>query len=464
MKYKNLWDESWVLEATGGKVYGKWNSSGFSVDSRNVKPGDIFVALKGERHDGHDFVLDALKTAAAAMVERIPENCDPKKHNIILVSDSLASLKKLAIFNRNRCKAKIIAVTGSVGKTSTKEQLKLAFSKLGRTYSSAGNYNSQIGAPLSLASMPLDTEFGIFELGMSHSGEMSVLSKIFKPDISIITTIAPVHLENFSSVEGIAKAKSEIFSGMNQDGTAILNSDNQYIGILESEAIRNGIKSIIKFGCNSDNEGYLISCESDDGGVKIESNIFKKKVDYTMLSQGKHHAVNALSVLLSVGSLGLDVQKAADGLKSFTDVKGRGAVKEIILKDKKKITLIDDSYNASVLSIKAALDVLSKKSKCKRKVAILADVLELGEISIKEHKGLLDSVEKSNVDKVIAVGPLMKELFDILPARLKLHHFNDHNEAIRSIDRLLEESDCVLVKGSFGTKIYELVNYLEGEE
>ena len=463
MKYKNLWDNSSVLEATGGEVYGKWSASGISIDSRNVKSGDIFVALKGERADGHDFVSDVLKTAAAVMVERIPKGCDKKIHNIILVDDTLDALRKLAIFHKKRCKAKIIAVTGSLGKTSTKEQLKLAFAKLGKTYSSEGNYNSQRTAPISLALMPLDTEFGVFELGMSYAGEMTILSKIFMPDVSIITTIAPVHLENFSSVDDIARAKAEIFSGMNSNGIAILNGDNQYINILESEARRNGVNNIMRFGESQNNEAFLLSCDSDGDVMKVSSNILNKKVEYNMLSQGKHHAINSLSVLLGVRALGLDVQKASSGLKEFTSVKGRGLTKETILKNKKKITLIDDSYNASVLSIKAALDVLSKKSGCKRKVAVLADMYELGEIAVEEHKGLLNAIKESGVNKVISVGPLMKELFDILPHDLRLQHFNDYSEAIKNIDELLKESDCVLVKGSLGTKIHELVNYLEGE-
>jgi len=464
MKYKNLWDNASVLEATGGKVYGKWDASCISIDSRNVKPGDIFVAIKGNKVDGHDFVLDIVKTVSAVMVERIPKGCDPKIHNIIVVDDTLEALRNLAIFHKKRCKAKIIAVTGSLGKTSTKEQLKLAFSEIGKTYSSEGNYNSQITAPISLALMPFDAEFGIFELGMSYPKEMALLAKIFTPDLSIITTVEAVHLENFPSVEGIAKAKAEIFSGMHSSGIAVLNGDNLFLKILEEEAKKNGITKILKFGEKESNDAFLISYKSDNYGAYIRANILNEKIEYTMPSQGKHHAINSLSALLSARALGLDVQKAALGLKKFTNVKGRGLIKEVLLKDKKKITLIDDSYNASVLSIKAALDVISKNNGSKRKIIILADMYELGESAIKAHKSLLGAIENSSVDKVVSVGPLMKELFDILPSRLRLHHFDNYSDTIKNIDKLLEDSDCVLVKGSFGTKIHKLINYLEGEE
>ncbi|MCH9753495.1 MAG: UDP-N-acetylmuramoyl-tripeptide--D-alanyl-D-alanine ligase [Alphaproteobacteria bacterium] len=425
MKYKNLWDNASVLEATGGKVYGEWSANGIAIDSRNVKSGDIFVAIKGEKFDGHDFVLDVLEVASAVMVERIPEGCSIEKHNIILVKDVLEALRKLAEFHRKRCKAKIIAVTGSLGKTSTKEQLKLAFTKLGKTYSSEGNFNSQITAPIGLALMPLDTEFGIFELGMSQAGEITKLTKVFRPDLSIITTVAAVHLENFSSVDGIARAKAEIFLGMNNNGIAILNGDNKYIHILENEARKCGMDKILKFGEKKENDAFLISYHSDQSNSEVSANILGKQVEYTMLSPGKHHAINSIAVLLSVESIGLDTKKSSLGLKEFTSVKGRGLTKDIMLKGKKKITLIDDSYNASVLSIKAALDVLSKRKGAKRKVVILADMYELGEVALEEHKGLLSAIENSSVDKVITVGPLMKELFDILPTNLRLNHFND---------------------------------------
>ena len=459
-----LWNNISVQEATKGVVYGKWHANGISIDSRKIKPDDIFVAFKGENVDGHDYLLEALAKGSAAMVERMPEGFDPTKYNIVLVKDALKALKDLASYNRHRSKAKIIAVTGSVGKTSTKEQLKLAFAAIGKTYCSSGNYNSYVGSPLSIACMPLDTEYGIFELGMSFAGEMSVLTKIVRPHVSIITIIAPCHIENFDSIEGIAKAKSEIFLGMNESGVAILNGDTDCYSILESEAKKNGIKNIIKFGEGPNNQSVLMSYKREDDYSDIKAKIISQEMHYQISSYGKHHAINSVAVLSAVAALHLDVDRAAAGLKGFVNFKGRGALKNIKVNNKDNILLIDDSYNASPASVRAALDVLSEIHGYKRKIVVLADMRELGSISADEHRNLLESIQKNGVDKVVTVGKWMKELFEVLPKEKRLEHFDNYKDAIIKIESLLEDADCLLVKGSFGTKIYELVKYIEEKQ
>jgi len=459
-----LWNNISVQEATKGVVYGKWHANGISIDSRKIKSDDIFIAFKGENVDGHDYLLEALAKGSAAIVERIPQGFDPTKYNIVLVKDGLKALKDLASYNRNRSKAKIIAVTGSVGKTSTKEQLNLAFAAIGKTYCSSGNYNSYVGSPLSMACMSLDTEYGIFELGMSFSGEMSVLTKIVRPHVSIITIIAPCHIENFDSIEGIAKAKSEIFLGMDKSGVAILNGDTTCYSILESEAKKNGIKKIIKFGEDSNNQSILISYKRRDDYSDIKAKIISKEINYQIASYGKHHAINSVAVLSAVAALNLDIERAALGLKEFANFKGRGALKKIKVGDKNNILLIDDSYNASPASVRAALDVLKEIHGYKRKLVVLADMNELGSISADEHRNLLQSIQKNGVDKVITVGTWMKELFKVLPEENRLEHFDNYKDAIIKIENLLENEDCLLVKGSFGTKIHELVKYIEEKQ
>jgi len=465
MRQQKIWDNLLVKKVTKGTVFGKWVASGISLDSRNIKKGEIFVAFEGERVDGHDYVLEAFKNGAvAAIVTRIPHDCDEKKHNLIVVKDVLRALENLAIFNRKRSKAKIIAVTGSVGKTSTKEQLKLVFSKFGKTYSNIGNYNGRLGLPICLASMPLDTEYGIFELGMSYPGEMEARSKVAQPDIAIITGVFACHIENFDSLEGIAKAKAEIFRGMGKSGVAIVNGDNSYRDVLIKEAKKHDLKKIITFGEGKNNDSILTSCKALSNCTEAHAEIFSKSVKFKLMSYGIHHAVNALGVLSAVSILKLDLKIAAKALSKFNNVKGRGIIEEVVTRTGKTIHLIDDSYNANPTSVRAALVVLGEVGAGKRKLAVLSDMRELGSIAVEEHKKLREPIEKHKIDKVITVGPLMKNLYDALPEINRFKHFASYNEVVGEIDKLVENSDYVLVKGSNGTMIYELVNYLKGKK
>lgn len=459
-KYPIIWDEVSVKLATSCEIIGNFQAGSLCIDSREAKEGDIFIALKGNRVDGHDYVEGIIDKVSAAIVEEIPKGCENKKEKLILVKDSLGAIKDLAIYNRARSAAKIIAVTGSVGKTSTKEQLKIVFESLGKTYSSVGNYNSQVSCPLSIASMPLNVEYGIFELGMSYAGEIAALAKIVRPDISIITTIAPCHAENFDSVKDIARAKSEIFLGTKKDGVVILNADNEYYDVLKEEAQKAGIKNIKSFGERNGCDSQMKSFKREGGVSKIEASILSQEIRYKMNANGKHNAVNSVSVLTSVAAMSLDLKKAAWGLESFGSIKGRGKVSEILFKGK-KIELIDESYNASPISVKAALSVLGGEGESKRRVAVLADMYELGDAAMDAHKELSSDVIE-NIDKVITVGPLMKNLYDQLPQDKILAHFESYSEVVEGIHDLVHDGDLVLVKGSLGTKIFELVNFMEG--
>lgn len=460
-KYPIIWDQDSVQSATECEINGNFTSSSLCIDSRAAVEGDIFIALKGRRVDSHDYVSGIIDTVSAAIVDRVPNGCESKKDKLIIVKDTLQALRDLALYNRDRCNAKIIAVTGSVGKTSTKEQLKLVYEKLGKVHCSEGNYNSQVTCPLSVASMPLDTEYGIFELGMSFAGEMTKLTQIARPDISIITTIAPCHAENFDSISDIARAKAEIFLGMEKNGNVILNFDNEYYKVLEEEAKNIGIKNIIRFGEDKSCESVMDSYERVDGISKVTATILSKKVNYEMVASGKHHAMNSVAALTSIAVLGLDLDKASSNLKSFGGVKGRGLINEILFEGK-KISLIDESYNASPASVKAALSVIGGVDS-RRKLAVLADMRELGKIEEGAHKELSGDV-MSNIDKVITVGPLMKMLYDELPEDKVLAHFDDYEQVMSKISGLIDHGDCVLVKGSLGTKIFELVNFIQGKK
>lgn len=460
-KYPVIWDEESVKLATSCEIIGKFQAGALCIDSRLAKEGDVFIAIKGEKSDGHNYVSEILDNISVAIVEKIPNGCENRREKLILVENSLQAIKDLASYNRERTKAKIIAVTGSVGKTSTKEQLKLAFEGLGKIHCSVGNYNSQISCPLSIASMPIDTEYGIFELGMSYSGEMSVLSKIVRPHLSIITNIAPCHAENFDSVEDIARAKAEIFIGMEKEGVAILNADSEYYNILEEEAKKSGIERIKTFGEKDSWDSTMKGCTRIGSVSEIDAKILSEDIHYRMSANGKHHAINSVAVLTAVAIMNLDLKEAVLGLEVFGSIKGRGKVSALSFFGK-KIELIDESYNASPISVKAALSVLGSTSS-KRRIAVLADMYELGDIAEDAHKELSYDVV-SNLDKIITVGPLMKGLYDTLPDDKTLAHFENYEQVMRAMPDLVDNGDCVLVKGSLGTKIFELVKFMEESE
>jgi UDP-N-acetylmuramoyl-tripeptide--D-alanyl-D-alanine ligase len=453
-----LWNQESAAKATNGKVFGFWDANRVCIDTRKIQPNDLFIALKGEKVDGHEYVADAFtKGASAAMVEYMLPDVDPGR--LLLVKNCAKALEKLAVYNRQRLKAKVIAVTGSVGKTSTKEALYVAFSVLGETYISQGNYNNHLGLPISMASIPTSSKYAIFELGMSNPGEILYLTKLAKPDLAIITNISGVHLANFKSEEDVAKAKSEIFAGLNKSGGVILNKESKYFLTQAAEAARYKVHNIITVGKNGDS--YLIDCKTIDNGMSVKANILNDKIEYKLSSHGVHHAYNSIAVLSAVRFFGEDLKIAADNLINFHNVKGRGEVNKIKIGNK-NITLIDDSYNASPMSVRAALrSIGSSFNKAKRRVLILADMYELGPNEIQEHKSLYSDITDNNIDKVIAIGVLVQYLYDELPESIKLASFARVTDAYSKILDLIKDQDVVLVKGSNGTKIHKLIDYFK---
>jgi UDP-N-acetylmuramoyl-tripeptide--D-alanyl-D-alanine ligase len=457
-----IWDAKQAEKATGGKLIGAtdWEVFGISIDTRLVKKGDLFIAIKGTRVDGHDYIREAfIKGATAVMVERMPANF-PTTSPILQVDNCLKALTKLAESRRAETKAHLTAVTGSVGKTSTKEMLNIVFSNFGITHATIGNNNNDIGAPLTLARMPLDAEYGIYELGMNHSHEITPLSKLVKPHAAIITTVEEVHIENFENIEGIAAAKAEIFDGMDSAGTAILNADNQFFEFLSKAAKRKGIQNIISFGRASDANIRLIEHRDNAKDSFVHASVFGKELGYTLSARGIHMALNSLSVLGAVHAAGLDIIEAASALSSFSGTAGRGQILHIN-KDGKNITLIDDSYNASPVSMRAALNNLGAIDAKGRRIAVIGDMLELGEKSAQLHESLLNDIIHNGIDLVFTVGKTMKLLFNKLPEKIRGEAVDNADEVLPLLESSLKDNDMVLVKASHGIRLDKVVTTLQ---
>lgn len=450
---KTIWSASDVSKAVKGKKSGDWTANSISIDSRTVEKDGLFIAIKGDKSDGHDYAAEALKNgASAAIVSKIPEGCDAKD-NLILVQDTFQALQDLGSAARARTGATIIGVTGSVGKTGTKELLAAAFATQGQSYASEKSYNNHWGVPLSLAGMPAGTDYGIFEMGMNHAGEISPLSKQVKPDISIITTIAEVHIENFENgIEGIANAKAEIFDGMAQGGCAVLNADNAWFDYLKDKAKEKGLR-IYGFGEAKDADARLLECLEAANGSRMKAEIMGEEITLQLRIPGRHIVMNTLSVLLAVKLAGGDLKKACEGLSKVDPMPGRGFCEYIDIGDSKNpVTLIDESYNASPEAMKAAFKVLAliDPGRGGRRIAILGDMYELGDKAAQMHKDLALPLQAANVQLVYTSGPLMKNLYDALPEDKKGVHEDDTKKLGQIVPDVLMPGDVVMVKGSRG--------------
>jgi UDP-N-acetylmuramoyl-tripeptide--D-alanyl-D-alanine ligase len=374
-----------------------------------------------------------------------------------VVADTLQGLQDLGGAARARTPAKFVAVTGSVGKTSTKEALKASLEPFGRTYASVGNLNNHWGAPLSLARMPRDTEYGVFELGMNHANEITPLSRLVKPQVAIITNVEAVHIEFFPSVAEIADAKAEIMDGMDAQGTVVLPRDNPHFDRLAAHARRRGIADIVTFGSDAA-DARLIDCVVSPTGSRITAEVMGRRVNYALGLPGLHQARNSLAVLAAVQALGLDVAAAAAALGGLAALKGRGAREQLMLVSG-PITLLDESYNASPASVRAALSLLSASQPegNGRRIAILGDMRELGDAGPMLHRELMPDIVAAGVDCVFLVGPIMRELHAILPQQIRAGHWAESTEVIQPLLGSLRAGDVVLVKGSLGTRMAPIV-------
>ena len=458
-----LWNSADAARATGGQALGgAWQATGVSIDSRTCQPGDLFVAIAGPSFDGHDFVSAAFaKGAVAAMVHR-PATSFAGDRPLLVVDETLAALVRLGLAGRARSSARFLGVTGSVGKTGTKEALRLVLSTQADCFATAGSLNNHWGVPLSLARLPLAAEIGVFELGMNHAGELGPLSRMVRPDLAIITTIEAVHLEFFSSVEAIADAKAEIFEGMSAGGMAILNRDNDQFARLAAAARGHGLSRIVGFGEHRDAEVRLIACRLESNGSSVSAEILGRRVDYRLGAPGRHWVQNSLAVLAAVAALGLDLGLAAGALSSLTPPKGRGQRRRIALATGGSFELVDESYNASPAAVRAALAVLAKAEPgpAGRRIAVLGDMRELGVEGPRLHAELAEPAAKANVDLVLTCGPLMQNLAAALPTARRGAHTADSQSLIPAVLAAIRAGDVVLVKGSLGTRMAPIVEAL----
>lgn len=451
-----LWNAVEVQEATRGDYRGNsdWRADYVSIDSRSVSRGDLFIALIGDNSDGHDYLDQVISNGAvAAIVNYVPENI-PEDFPLIIVPDSFEAMYDLARYSRERMSGKIIAVTGSVGKTSVKEMLKTVLSDQGKVYATEGNLNNHYGLPLSLCRMSSDCDYGVFEMGMSSAGEISPLSVLTQPDVAIISTVEAVHIEFFESVEFIADAKAEIFDGIKHGGFVVLNRDNPHYLRLENSARSLNINNIISFGSDSSSDFKLLNYNEKISGSEIIVSYNGKEIKYTLGILGIHQAYNSLSVLAGISAIGADIEKAAKSFSSISAPKGRGKIYQTTINNS-DITLIDDSYNSSPVSVATGITHLNNfKNNVGyiRSIAVLGDMYELGKDSKSLHEGLLKTIIENNIDGVITVGDLMKDLFNILPEEKRIRHFDNSVLTSKDIKDLLNSGDIVLVKGSRGIK------------
>jgi UDP-N-acetylmuramoyl-tripeptide--D-alanyl-D-alanine ligase len=450
-----LWTSAEAKAATLGNASKPFEVTGLSIDTRTTKPGDLFIAVKSER-DGHEFVRAAFEAkAGAALVSRALDDINAP---LLTVANTQRGLEDLARASRARTHAKIIAVTGSAGKTTTKEILKLAFSALGRTHASAASHNNHLGVPLTLASMPRESEYGVFEVGMNHYGELRNLVSFVRPHVALITTIAPAHLEFFGSCEAIADAKSEIFEGIVPGGAALLPSDSPYYERLAARAKQVGVSTVRTFGAKGD--ARLLAMHESEDGMKIESDLMGRAVHFTIGAPGKHIATNAIGALLAVASLDGDVLNAAAALSHFAAMKGRGARFRVPVSGG-NVEVIDESYNANPASMAMTIAMLGATPTKGRRIAVLGDMLEMGTDGAKHHAALARDIENARVDLVFANGPAMRAMWDKLPASRRGAHAETSAEIAPKFMDAIRPGDVILVKGSNGSKMSVIIDALK---
>ena len=441
-----LWTSTEIAAATGGRLDGaSFDCDGVSIDSRSVEAGDLFVALAGER-DGHDFIDGALNHGAAGSLA-----ARPGSGSRILVPDTLKALEAMGAAARDRAPAMRGAVTGSVGKTSLTQAIKLGLEMAGPAHGSVKSYNNHIGVPLTLARMPRETRRAIFEIGMNHSGEIRPLTRMVRPHAVAVSTVGPVHTENFPEGElGVARAKAEIFAGLEPGGAAILNADNRWFDLLRSEAAAVGAR-IVTFGSADFCDARLTGMRAIEGGAEVSARLHGRSLSFAIRQTGDHWGLNSLAVLLMLEALDVELDTALEAMAAFAPLVGRGAERTIAAAAG-PFVLIDDSYNANPVSLRAALNTLGHHAAKGRRIAVLTDMLELGPEAERFHAEGAAMAEQAGIDLVFCAGPLMKFLWDALPENRRGGYAQSAALLAPQIVAAVEPGDVVMVKGSNGSK------------
>jgi UDP-N-acetylmuramoyl-tripeptide--D-alanyl-D-alanine ligase len=438
----SLWTAEEMAEALGAG----YTVGGVSIDTRTLLVGDLFVALAGVR-DGHEFVRTAREKGAAACLVSKPAGLGFE----IVVPDTLAALEALGRAARDRAPARRAAVTGSVGKTSVTQAIAAGLHLAGRAHSSVKSYNNHIGVPLTLARMPRDTERAVFEIGMNHAGEIGPLSRMVTPHVVVITTVGPVHVENFADGEtGIARAKAEIFEGMEAGGVAVLNADSPWFDLLASAARERAVRVVSfggKKGCDARLEGFTSTGE----GAVVGASLHGRDLSFRLAQSGAHWGLNSLATLLALEALDVPLETGLAALADFAPLEGRGAVRSIET-SQGPFTLVDESYNANPLSMRAAFATLAGRHAAGRRIAVLTDMLELGPEGPRHHADLAEPIQAAGVDLVFAAGPLMRSLWEALPSGLRGAYADTAAALAPEVEAAVRAGDVVMVKGSNGSK------------
>jgi UDP-N-acetylmuramoyl-tripeptide--D-alanyl-D-alanine ligase len=451
-----LWTSDQIAAATDGTASAKFQVTGVTFDSREVGPGDLFVAMPGTVHDGHEFVPQAIAAGAAGLIVS-----EPVDHPHVLVEDTAKALQDLGVAARERMNGTMIGVTGSVGKTSTKEALYAALDRWrpGKIHRSVKSYNNHTGVPLSLARMPRDVEFAILEMGMNNRGEIAALTRLVRPNVAVITAIAPAHIENLGSEEAIADAKAEIFEGLEPDGIAIIPNDTPHRDRLVRAARRHA-DGIVTFGSGDADVHALHAVRADNGGSLITAALLDSDVTFTISQRGEHWVSNSLAVLAAVEAVGGDVAIAGLALADFGGLKGRGARHQLRV-DGGEALLIDESYNANPASMAATLRSLGEETGVSRRIAVLGPMRELGPHSEELHAGLAPAVIDAKVDELVLVGEDMRPLEKAVDGKAHITRAADAKEAADAVAQLLRPGDAVLVKASNSVGLSRVIELLK---
>jgi UDP-N-acetylmuramoyl-tripeptide--D-alanyl-D-alanine ligase len=447
-----LWTAQDLLEATGGKMNTPFAATGVSIDTRTLRPGDLFVALEGENGDGHAFVAEAsAKGAAGGMVHRDVAGIATS----LRVDDTLAALHRLGSYARQRFNGRLVAVTGSVGKTTTKEMLRTVLSALGRTHAAVASYNNHWGLPLTLARTPLDAEYCVAEIGMNHAGEIAPLARLARPHVAVITAVEKAHIGFLGSLEAIADEKAAILQGLQPNGGAVLPADTPLLPRLRAAA---GDARIVTFGMAPEADVRLLHLSMDAEGSEVTAAFADERLRFRLRAPGRHMAVNALAAIAAAAMLA-DVAPEAivHALENFAPVAGRGVRRPIDVPGGAAL-LLDESYNGNPASMRAALAVL-RLQPSRRRVAVLGDMLELGDAAPAEHYSLAADVAAA-ADCVFACGPLMRSLYDALPEQIRIAYAADAAALAPMVARAIAPGDAVLIKGSLGSRMKLVVDAL----
>ena len=460
-----LWTYPAFLEATAGSPIGRDPEliTELSIDSRTLLKGDAFFAIRGDRFDGHDYVGGAFSRGASLVVvsrERLT-GLRTAAGAMVVVNDVMAAMRGLAAASRLRSSAEIIAVTGSVGKTTTKDMLGLALSRSGKVHAAPASFNNHWGVPLTLGRMPVVSDFGVFEIGMNNPGEIGPLANLVRPGIAIVTMIAAGHLGSFGGVDDIARAKAEIFIEAGRGGTAILNRDDAHFEILALIALERGWK-MLSFGEHADADAKLIDRSLEPSKSVVRASIGGREVRYALSAPGAHLVQNSLAVLAAVQAAGADVDEAAESLAGFSVAAGRGD-RSVVRIGTGSALIIDESYNANPASMLAALDVLARAEPGEggRRIVVLGDMLELGDEELPLHIALADPILAGSIDRVYLAGPRMAALWEALPQARRAVYAELATELVPALVEDIRPGDVVMIKGSNGTRLGSVVQALK---